>query len=160
MNEEFGIHLIIDFIVDDSMVDKLSSVEFAYDQIVKITDKTDMTLLSVPICVKFPFRVLDVKKFVNEFNIVDKMLEEKLTKKFTINDGEKYGITSVGILAESHISIHTWPEFKLVNLDIFSCREFNYKDILSYLVDNWNIIYKNVVILKRPRHLDNNIELI
>lgn len=30
-------------------------------------------------------------------------------------------ITAVVALAESHISIHTWPEFSYVSLDIFVC---------------------------------------
>ena len=34
---------------------------------------------------------------------------------------EPHGITAVGILAESHISIHTWPEFSYVAADIFTC---------------------------------------
>jgi S-adenosylmethionine decarboxylase len=35
--------------------------------------------------------------------------------------GKSSGITGVAILAESHISIHTWPEHKFVALDVFMC---------------------------------------
>lgn len=35
--------------------------------------------------------------------------------------GEGAGITGVAILAESHISIHTWPELDYVALDVFVC---------------------------------------
>jgi len=35
--------------------------------------------------------------------------------------GENAGITGVAILAESHISIHTWPETGYVAIDIFMC---------------------------------------
>lgn len=31
------------------------------------------------------------------------------------------GVTSLGILAESHISVHTWPEHGYVAADIFTC---------------------------------------
>lgn len=35
--------------------------------------------------------------------------------------GENAGITGVAILAESHISIHTWPETGYAAIDIFMC---------------------------------------
>lgn len=35
--------------------------------------------------------------------------------------GENAGITGVAILAESHISIHTWPETGYIAIDVFMC---------------------------------------
>jgi S-adenosylmethionine decarboxylase len=35
--------------------------------------------------------------------------------------GEGAGITGVAVLAESHMSIHTWPEIDYLALDIFMC---------------------------------------
>lgn len=37
--------------------------------------------------------------------------------------GENAGVTGVLLLAESHISIHTWPEHRFAALDIFLCGE-------------------------------------
>lgn len=31
------------------------------------------------------------------------------------------GVTGVLVLAESHISIHTWPELKYAAIDVFTC---------------------------------------
>lgn len=47
------------------------------------------------------------------------------------------GISGVVVLAESHISIHTWPERGYAALDIFMCGECDpYKGIQS-LKDNF-----------------------
>jgi S-adenosylmethionine decarboxylase len=35
--------------------------------------------------------------------------------------GDGMGVTGVAVLAESHISIHTWPEFEFAALDVYMC---------------------------------------
>ena len=35
--------------------------------------------------------------------------------------GEGQGVTGVALLAESHLSIHTWPEHDYAALDLFLC---------------------------------------
>lgn len=39
--------------------------------------------------------------------------------------GEGHGVTGVALLAESHISIHTWPEHGYAAVDIFLCGASN-----------------------------------
>ena len=43
-------------------------------------------------------------------------------------------ITLVLILAESHLSIHTWPEDDLVAIDLFSCGAIDAATVLDELV--------------------------
>lgn len=38
---------------------------------------------------------------------------------------EDWGVTGVVIIAESHISIHTFAEHKRFHLDVFSCKPFD-----------------------------------
>lgn len=40
------------------------------------------------------------------------------------------GVSGVVVLAESHISIHTWPEKSYAAIDIFMCGDCNPKDAL------------------------------
>lgn len=44
----------------------------------------------------------------------------------TIKDVQVYhynpeGVTGVAVLAESHITIHTWPEYSYAAVDVFTC---------------------------------------
>lgn len=49
--------------------------------------------------------------------------------------GEGQGVTGVALLAESHISIHTWPEYGFAAVDLFLCgRQHNVPAALDALV--------------------------
>lgn len=48
--------------------------------------------------------------------------------------GDSGGVTGVVLLAESHISIHTWPESEFAAVDIFMCGAANPKRALAALV--------------------------
>lgn len=54
------------------------------------------------------------------------------------------GVTGVAILAESHISIHTWPENDFMALDVFMCGNADAQRAISLLLSifkpkTWNI---------------------
>ena len=51
------------------------------------------------------------------------------------NKFEPQGVTAIALLAESHISIHTWPESKYSAVDIFTCGQGMLPEIASqYLI--------------------------
>ena len=51
--------------------------------------------------------------------------------------GPGQGVTGVAMLAESHISIHTWPEFASACIDIFMCgRSHDLDAALASIVAN------------------------
>ena len=49
----------------------------------------------------------------------------KVLQKNFHSFGEEQGITGMLLLAESHISIHTWPESHFAAVDIFMCGNCN-----------------------------------
>ena len=48
--------------------------------------------------------------------------------------GENHGVTGVALLAESHISIHTWPETGFVALDVFVCGQCDARQAVEPLL--------------------------
>ena len=44
---------------------------------------------------------------------------------------EDWGVSGFVLIAESHISIHTFPHRQYVNIDIFSCKSFDYQRALA-----------------------------
>jgi S-adenosylmethionine decarboxylase len=49
------------------------------------------------------------------------------------------GITGFVLLAESHISIHTYPKKGYFAFDIFSCKEFDVAKAQEYVKDKFNV---------------------
>jgi len=53
------------------------------------------------------------------------------------NKFEPQGVTAIALLAESHISIHTWPESKYSAVDIFTCGQKMMPELASkYLIES------------------------
>ena len=51
------------------------------------------------------------------------------------NKFEPQGVTAIALLAESHLSIHTWPEAQYSAVDIFTCGQNMKPDIsCKYLI--------------------------
>ena len=48
---------------------------------------------------------------------------------------EDWGISGMVLIAESHITIHTFPEKEHVFIDVFSCREFDASFAAVYMID-------------------------
>ncbi len=52
------------------------------------------------------------------------------------NKFEPQGVTAIALLAESHISIHTWPESNYSAVDIFTCGQNMMPELASqYLIE-------------------------
>jgi S-adenosylmethionine decarboxylase len=62
---------------------------------------------------------------------------------------EDWGVTGVVIIAESHISIHTFPERRYVNIDIFSCKDFDHQRALSELRERFELDDMKTLLLPR-----------
>ena len=53
------------------------------------------------------------------------------------NKFEPFGVTAIALLAESHLSIHTWPESQYSAIDIFTCgRNMQPKLASQFLIES------------------------
>lgn len=86
-------------------------------------------------------------KFLENLEQIDKIFTDAinigkmnlLDKKF--NNFKPYGITGFYLLAESHLSFHTWPEKGIITIDLFTCG--NYSDsvkAIKYIKNNFKTI--------------------
>jgi S-adenosylmethionine decarboxylase len=52
---------------------------------------------------------------------------------------EDWGISGFVFIAESHISVHTFVETSYINIDIFSCKDFNGDKAIEDLQDKFQL---------------------
>ena len=61
-----------------------------------------------------------------------------------------FGISGVVVIAESHLSIHTWPEYRYAAVDVFSCGEVLQPEIaVNYLIEQFGAERASVVEMQR-----------
>ena len=66
------------------------------------------------------------------------------------NKFEPQGVTAIALLAESHISIHTWPESNYSAVDIFTCGQNMKPELASqYLIETLKAEEHFLRIIKR-----------
>ena len=54
----------------------------------------------------------------------------------TFHKFSPYGVTGVVSIAESHLTIHTWPEHKYAAVDIFTCSSsLKTRRVAEYIID-------------------------
>lgn len=86
--------------------EKLKNFDLIFDILNELPDKIGMTKITQPYVFKYSGLVPEDK-----------------------------GITGFVVIAESHISIHTFQEKDYVFIDLFSCKNFDYEYAQKYLID-------------------------
>jgi S-adenosylmethionine decarboxylase len=72
-----------------------------------------------------------------------------------------FGISGVVVISESHLTIHTWPEYRYAAVDIFSCGDIIKPDMaVSYLVKLFAAERVSVVELQRGVFVESATSLL
>lgn len=85
----------------------------------------------------------------------DAMVDAAKRTKATIievafHEFSPFGISGMVVIAESHLSIHTWPEYGYAAVDIFTCGEvIKPEDAAAYLIKRFHSKNPSIVEMKR-----------
>lgn len=68
----------------------------------------------------------------------------------TFHEFNPFGISGVVVIAESHLSIHTWPEYSYAAVDIFSCGDQLKPEVAAnYIAEKLKCARPSIVEMKR-----------
>ena len=127
--KEFGLHVTVDATGCNKR--KLASVTLVYDILNNLPDRIGMTKMTLPYVVKW------LDKFANGTE----------------------GVSGFVMIAESHISIHTFPDQDCVFMDIFSCRGFDAEMAVKYLTQAFDATKYERHVIKRGMDFQKKVIL-
>ncbi|HDP81463.1 MAG TPA: adenosylmethionine decarboxylase [Spirochaetes bacterium] len=78
------------------------------------------------------FHINDVKKVEEVLMAAAELSSATIIKPF-FHKFSPYGISGVIVIAESHFTIHTWPEHGYAAVDIFTCGDLNYQVAMEHI---------------------------
>jgi S-adenosylmethionine decarboxylase len=76
-------------------------------------------------------------------------ISSPLVFKYVGSRPEDWGISGFVFIAESHISIHTFVERRYVNIDVFSCKDFDAEQVIKDFKDKFQLTRLSSRLIKR-----------
>jgi len=91
----------------------------------------------------------DLKK-IEKYMLEACVLAKATIVKHTFHEFSPFGVSGVVVIAESHVAIHTWPEYNYAAVDIFTCGEsIDPWVIFKYLEEKFESLQSSNMELKR-----------
>lgn len=116
------------------------------------------------------------KAKLQDLNLIYRILDELPTRigmtkimppyvfKYSGLKPEDWGLSGFVLIAESHISIHTFPEKNFVSVDIFSCKHFDSEFASEYLKKTFGMVKVESKVLDRgtefPKTMNGSAQLV
>jgi len=97
--------------------------------------------------------LLNNKKKLKKFLLIATQLSNSTILKDIFCSFKPYGVTGIIIVAESHLSIHTYPEFDYAAVDLFTCGEFaSPEPAFYYLKEKLKAKKVKIKLIKRGKY--------
>ena len=95
-------------------------------------------------CEESKLRDVDfILKFLNDLPYLIGM--HKITEPYAFSYSgnqksfDRGGISAVVLITESHISIHTFPSYGYMTIEIFSCKDFDEQKTIDFIVKTFKV---------------------
>jgi S-adenosylmethionine/arginine decarboxylase-like enzyme len=152
-----GVHLMVDVCVADAK--ELTRPEPGVHMLEKIIEEIDMTMILPPVTVKFPHATCEMKRVIEDLEsegLGESSTAASLREKLLERKNESYGYSTFAMIAESHLTIHTFPELKYFSFDCYSCKNFDTDKVMAVIKEFFNVT--SVTVQVAPRRVPNVTE--
>jgi hypothetical protein len=135
-----GKHLIVDAVCDNSRALLESGLGNTIMQ--DIVMKIDMTMILPPVSVEFPHAVSEMTRVLESLDregLGQSQTATLLRRSLQGRIDQAYGYSTFLMIAESHLSLHTFPETDYLTFDCYSCKDFDDNAVLELLTQAFQI---------------------
>lgn len=129
-----GRHLMIDVTTPDLRF--LINPEMGVSMIEDIIETIGMTMILPPVTVKFPHAVCEMTRVLEGLEkegLGSCETAVDLRSKLAERKNEAYGYSTFAMIAESHLSLHTFPELGYASFDCYSCKWFDTDKVIEVM---------------------------
>ena len=147
-----GKHLLVDAECrnHEALVDLMSG-QSCLEQICRAID---MTMILPPVGVKFPHAISEMHRVLASLGkegLGDSTTGKNLREQLNAREHLHYGYSTFVMIAESHLSLHTFPEAGFLTFDCYSCTGFDHETALAVLDQNFGLTdTQRVQVIDRP----------
>ena len=102
------------------------------------------------------FEILNNVKKVEEIMVNAALDAGAEVREVVFHKFSPQGVSGVVVISESHLAIHTWPEFGYAAVDVFTCGDkVNPWDACNFLTERFGAKHMTASEVKRGMVLDN-----
>jgi S-adenosylmethionine decarboxylase len=111
-------------------------------------------------------QILQDESFLRQIlhNIPDLIGMTRITEPFVFRylgeKPEEWGYSGFVFIAESHISFHTFVEQNFINIDVFSCRDFNTDIAIKHLKEQFHLSQYKIFLINRDWDPDEQAKVV
>jgi S-adenosylmethionine decarboxylase len=76
-------------------------------------------------------------------------ISDPIVFRYSGSKPEDWGVSGLVFIAESHISLHTFVERAFINIDVFSCKDFDAERIMRDMRDKFELTRMRSCLVRR-----------
>ena len=76
-------------------------------------------------------------------------ISDPIVFRYSGSKPEDWGVSGLVFIAESHISLHTFVERMFINIDVFSCKDFDAERVIADMRDQFKLVKMRSCLVRR-----------
>lgn len=137
-----GLHLMVDarLLENNDNYSILCDANNGKSVLDRIVHRVDMTQILPTICVTFPHAISEMDRtlaMLRSEGLGESKTAQQLMHNLKVRSDQTCGYSAFTMIAESHITLHSFPDEYFFSFDCYSCKCFDVDAVVEVLQDNF-----------------------